>query len=322
MSIKPTLLVKDNLVRHLSSKIEKLKGISIIISTMAEPPILESLLALSVSYFEAAIVDTVREYVYANPDEIKELMLREFDRKIFEHDREEIKSKGFDDYMIDSFLAKVAYGDYKAKIKNLAELMGIEVDIGNERWERILELIARRNCLIHNDLIVNNIYFKQAGQKAKNISQGKKIPITVQYLSDRIKDLNSFLEEVKIKLNIAYQDRTHVNAVKGLWDYLFENHYPFIFEDCWDTDGGLIRYKGPSPEEIKESSSPRMVCLFSAWMSFFGYAYNGDLKYFSTIFYLNAKERNMYTKKLKYLMDSFEKIDFQGFGVQVYDKYS
>ena len=322
MSIKPNLLVKDNLVRHLSSKIEKLKGISNIISTIVEPSILESLLALSVSYFEAAIVDTVREYVYANPDEIYELMLQKFDKKILENDREEIKSKGLDDYMIEAFLDKVSYGDYKAKIKKLVELTGIDVDIGNERWERILEMFARRNCLIHNDLIVNNTYFKQAGQKAENISQGKKIPITVKYLCDRIEDFKSLLEEVKNRLNIAYKDRTNVAAVKGLWDYLFENHYPFIFDDCWNTDGSLITYKGPSPEEIKESSSPRMVCLFSAWMSFFGYAYKGDLKYFSTIFYLNTKERKMYTKKLKYLMDSFEKIDFQGFGVQVYDKSS
>jgi hypothetical protein len=322
MSIKPNLLVKDNLVRHLSSKIEKLKDISNIMSTIVEPSILESLLALSVSYFEAAILDTVREYVYANPDEIYELMLQKFDKTILEKDREEIKSKGLDDYMIEAFLDKVSYVDYKTKIKKLTELTGIDVDLGNERWERILEMFARRNCLIHNDLIVNNTYFKQAGQKAENISQGKKIPISVKYLSDRIEDLNSLLDEVKNSLNMAYQDRTRVAAVKGLWDYLFENHFPFIFDDCWNTDGSLITYKGPSPEEIKESSSPRMVCLFSAWMSFFGYAYNGDLKYFSTIFYLNAKERNMYTKKLKYLMDSFEKIDFQGFDVQVYNKSS
>jgi hypothetical protein len=322
MSIKPNLLVKDNLVRHLSSKIEKLKGISNIVSKAVEPSFIESQLAISVSYFEAAIIDTVKEYVYANPDEIYELMLQEFDKKVLENDREEIKSKGLEDYMIEAFLDKVSYGDYKTKIKKLVKLTGIDVDLGNERWERVLEMFARRNCLIHNDLIVNNTYFKQAGQKAENISQGKKILITVQYLCDRIEDLNSLLDEVKNGLNIAYQDKTNVAAVKGLWDYLFENHYPFNFDDCWDTDGSLITYKGPSPEEIKESSSPRMVCLFSAWMSFFGYAYNGDLKYFSTIFYLNAKERKMYTKKLKYLMDSFEKIDFQGFGVQVYNKPS
>jgi hypothetical protein len=90
MSIKPNLLVKDNLVRHLSSKIEKLKGISNIISTFVEPSIIESQLVVSVSYFEAAIVDTVREYVYANPDEIYELELQGFDNKILENNRKKL----------------------------------------------------------------------------------------------------------------------------------------------------------------------------------------------------------------------------------------
>jgi len=322
MSTKPNLLVKDNLVRHLSSKIEKLQQISNIVSTIEEPPICESLLALAVSYFEAAIIDTAREYVYAKPDEIYELMLRKFDKKILDNDRNKIRSKGLDEYMIESFLDKVAHADNKTKIKKLAELTGIKVNLGNERWERILEIFARRNCLIHNDLIVNNTYFKQAGQQAEDITQGKRLTITAKYISDGIDDFISLLGEVKNILDRVYQDRTRLAALKELWDYLFDNHYPFIFEDCWNTDGKLITYKGPSLEEIQESSSPRMVCLFSAWMSFFGYAYNGDLKYFSTIFYVNAKDRKMYTKKLKYLMDSFEKIDFQGFGVQVYDKSS
>jgi hypothetical protein len=322
MSSRPDLLVNDNLVRHLLSKIEKLNGIRNIISTINEPPIFESLLSLTVSYFEAAIVDTTREYVYARPDEIYESMLQKFDNKILDTDREEIRSKGLDEYMIEAFLDTIAYEDNKTKIKKLKKLTNIEVNLGNERWQRILEMFARRNCLIHNDLIVNNTYFKQAGHKAENISLGEKISITEAYLSDRIEDLNSLLEEVKNSLEIEYQDKTHVAAVKGLWDYLFENHYPFTFEKCWNTDSSSIIYNGPTPEAIQESSSPRMVCLFSAWMSFFGNAYNGDLKYFSKIFYLNSEDRKMYTTKLKYLMDSFEKINFQGFDVQVYNKNS
>ena len=320
MPKKPNLLVKDNLIRHLSSKTKKLRDISDFIHAIDEQPILESILAISVSYFEAAIIDTVREYVYANPDEIYDLMLQKFDIKIFNKDIQIIELKGFDDYITEAFLDKIAFYGHKSKIKKLTELTGIDMQFGDDRWERINELIARRNCLIHNDLIANNTYFKQAGRKSENISQGGKLPVTVQYLSNRIGDLNSLLEEVKNKLDIAYKDRTTVVAVKSLWDYLFENHYPFSFESCWDTDGGLITYKGPSPEEIEFSSSPRMVCLFSAWMSLFGYLYNGDMKHFSEIFHLDAKERKMYTKKLKFLMDSFEKIDFQGFGVKVYDK--
>ena len=106
MSTKPNLLVKDNLVRHLSSKIEKLKGISNIIFTIDEPPILESLLALAVSYFEAAIVDTVREYVYAKPDEIYKLMLQKFDKK---------RRLFFSNYIDDWFTSCCTYPKFQKK---------------------------------------------------------------------------------------------------------------------------------------------------------------------------------------------------------------
>ena len=226
----------------------------------------------------------------------------------------------YEEYLIESFLDKVAFADNKGKFKNLEELTGINVDLGNERWKRIRETFARRNCLIHNDLIANNTYFFQAGQKAEEIQQGEKLTITAEYMSERIDDIKSLLAEVKSSLEIVYQDRTRVAAVTELWDYLFENRYPLIFEDCWNTEGKSITYKGPNLEALKNSISPRTICLFTAWMSFFGYAYNGDLKFFSSIFYNNAKDREIYSKKLKYLMDSFEKIDFQGFDVQVYNK--
>ena len=322
MSAKPNLLVKDNLVRHLSAKIKKIQKIKSISVSNSEPSISESLLAIVVSYFEAALLDTVREYVYAKPDEIYELKLHKFNKEIFNRDRKAIKEKGFEEYLIESFLDMVAFADNRGKFKNLEELTGIKVDLGNERWKRIHETFARRNCLIHNDLIANNTYFSQAGQKAEKIQQGGKLTITAEYMSERIDDICSLLEEVKARLETAYQDRTHVAAVKELWDYLFENHYPLIFEDCWNAEGNIITYKGPKLEVVQESVSPRTVCLFTAWMSFFGYTYNGDIKFFSSILYNSAKGRELYSKKFKYLMDSFEKIDFQGFDVQVYNKPS
>ena len=305
-----------------TSKIKKLQEINNISASNSEPLISESLLAIVVSYFEAALLDTVREYVYAKPDEIYELKLHKFDKEILDRDTKKIKEKGLEEYLIESFLDKVASADNKGKFKNLEELTGIKVDLGNERWERIRETFARRNCLIHNDLIANNTYFSQAGQKAEKIQQGKKLTITAEYMSERIDDIRSLLAEVKTSLEMVYQDRTHVAAIKELWGYLFENNYPLIFEDCWDTEDEVITYKGPKLEVVQDSVSPRTVCLFTAWMSFFGYAYNGDLKFFSSIFFNSAKDREIYSKKFKYLMDCFEKIDFQGFDVQVYNKSS
>jgi len=321
MSDKPDLLVKDNLIRHLSEKINKLEEIKRISPLEKKPLLLQSLLATAISYFEAALLDTVREYVNARPDEIRKLMLDELlksDRK--KVDKKKIIEDGFGDYLIESFIEGVAFLDIKEKLRKLKELTGVEVDLGNERWEWILETIARRNCFIHNDLIANNTYFSQAGQKAEKIKQGKKLEVTKSYLSERIGHIQSLLRELRDKLEIAFKDWDNVAAVRGLWDYIFENRYPLVFDDCWDTTGKLVRYKGPKIKELEKADSPRTIAMLTSWMSFFNSSGYPDLKFFPDLFYVNAEDRAMFSEKLKYLMDCFEKIDFQSFKVKVYSK--
>ena len=319
MSGKPDLLVKDNLVRHLSEKIARLDEIKDFVASCDQSLILDSLLATTISYFDAAILDTVREYVCARPDEIRESMLDELnkcDKKKL--NKNKIAEMGFEDYLTDAFMADVAFKDIKGKLKILRKLTGIEVDLGNERWAYIREAIARRNCFIHNDLVANNTYFSQAGKEADQ--RVEKLEVTISYLSEQIENIQSLLEELKGRLEKAYEHRDNIAAVRELWDYLFENHYPMFFDECWDTTGDLMRYKGPKIKDLEEATSPRVICLFTAWKSFFNGAANRELKYFPDIFYNNAKDRAMYSKKLKYLMDCFEKIDFQSFKVQVYNK--
>ena len=318
MSEKPNLLAKDNLVRHLSKKLEQLNQIKSVCSTLQEPLLIESLLATTISYLDAALLDTAREYVYANPDNIINDMLGKLDK--YKLDSNRISELGFENFLLDEFLDIVANLDMHGKIKKLKKLTEIEVELGNVRWEKIREAVARRNCFIHNDLISNNNYFSQAGRMAEDVEQGTRLIVTIDYLTSIVQDIESLIEEIRHNLLEQYADRTNVIAVKGLWDYLFENHYPLIFEECWDTSSGTIWYKGPNLAEMMESSSPRVICLYSAWMSFFGYSTNGELKFFSDIFYNSAEGRKTYSAKLKYLMDAFEKIDFQTFGVQVYDK--
>lgn len=320
MFAKPNLLVKDNLIRHLKAKIKKLQEINKINTSNREPLITESLLPTVVSHFEAAFLDTIREYIYAKPDKIYDLTLNKFDKKIFNKNKLEIKEDGFENYLIKTFLKEVAFTNNKEKIKKLEELTGINVDLGNEQWEQICETIARRNCLIHNDLIANETYFSQAGQKAEDIQHGNKLIITANYLSIQIDDMKFLFNNIISSLEKEYKDRTNVAAITELWDYLFENNYPLVFKNCWNTKDNCITYKGPNLDDLKNSISPRTICLFTAWMSFFNNTYNGDLKFFSSIYYNNATGRDSYSKKLKYLMDSFEKINFQEFNIQVYDK--
>jgi hypothetical protein len=316
---KVDLLVNTNLVRHINNKLSKLDEILKIGSEVTDSLLLDSLLSVVISCFDAAIIDTVKEYVYARPYEIFESMLNDLDKNKFRN-KEEIIEMGFEEHLLEQNIKNVKNEDLKGKILRLKEICKIDIELGNERWELIRETIARRNCLIHNDLIANRAYFNQAGGKRENVTQGERLEISYLYLSERINYIKDFLEEIKGRLEAVYTQNTNVSAVKRLWDYLFDNHYPLNFNNCWDTKGNSIIYKGPKLKKLQDSISPRTICLFTAWMSFFNSYGYPDLKYFPEIFYNSDEGRDVYSRKLKYLMDCFEKIDFQGFNVKVYDK--
>lgn len=318
MFLEIDLLVVDNLTRHIENKLKKLNEINELSSNSNDNLIHESLLPAVISYFEASIIDTIREYILARPYKFTNDMIDEFKQE--ENNKRDILESGLEEYLVEKFISNIDYKSLKDKIKQLRKICDIEYEIGNENWEFVKESIARRHCLIHNDLIVNNVYFKQAGRKADDKEQGKRLNVTKEYLEDRIDRIKIILIQIKDLLKAKYVSNTNVTAVKNIWDYLFENRHPLSFDECWSVGNNTVIYKGPTVEELKEMVSPRTICLFTAWMSFFNSYGFPDVKYFSEIFYNSREGRELYSQKLKYLMNSFEKIDFLGFNVKVYDK--
>lgn len=320
---KIDLLSKDNLTRHLNSKIKRFEELKIQIVSLDENFSYEVFLPLVVSYFEAAVLDTIREYVYARSYEVIDEQINEFNKNNKSKlDLEQIKGSGFENWLIEKYLDRITSLDNKDKLLKLKSLFQIEFDLGNENWEFIIELIARRNCLVHNDLISNNTYIKKAGNKKESDRLNIVLFVNKSYLLSRLDNFLTLLCSLAKIIEDKYSAHDNISAIKNLWNFVFDDDAVFNFEECWDISKiSLIKYKGYSIDELSDMTSPRMVCLFSAWLSFFN-GYHQDLKFFSQIFSngFPADEREFYSERLMYLMNCFDKIDFQSFNVQIYKK--
>ena len=96
---KIDLLTKDNLICHIQKKIYNLSEISTFVQPNQNPLILKSFLPLIISYFEASIIDTIKEYSLARPYEIvtsknvKEIL----NDKRFAQNRNNFEEKQFED---------------------------------------------------------------------------------------------------------------------------------------------------------------------------------------------------------------------------------
>ncbi|MCK5580266.1 MAG: hypothetical protein KAJ18_03230 [Candidatus Omnitrophica bacterium] len=308
------LLTKDNLIRHIQKKTSNLSEIATLLQTNQNSLILKSFLPLILAYFEASLIDTIKEYLLARPYEIltskkvKEILID----KRFAQNRNNFEEKQFKEYILEEYLLQIENRCIKDKIKKVRKLLQIEIDLGGNDWEQIRESIARRNCLIHNDLISNETYLKQAGAQAE-----EKLQINSLYLVKIITILNNFLLKIQEAIEKKYSSNSNIAVIERLWNYFFENQFKLKFNDCWKEENGIVVYMGPSLDGLKGCHSPRTICLWSAWMSFFA---GGDLKNFDTIFHVNEKDRKIYFKKLIFFMECFEKISFQSFTVKVYDK--
>lgn len=320
MLLEIDLLVVDNLTRHIENKLNKLNEIKHLCCNTSNDLIHESLLAVIISYFEASLIDVIREYILARSYTFTDKIIDKLKSK--KNTKIDFAESELEDCLIELIISDINNNSIYEKIIKLKEVCDIQYDLGNEHWEFVKECIARRNCLIHNDLIVSNVYFRQAGQKAEAMEHGQKLTININYLSNSIEHLSSILTSIRDLLITKYALNTHITAVRNLWDYLFENRHPLLFDSCWEIQGSLVVYKGPKVKELEEMVSPRTTCLFTAWMTLFNSYGYPDIKYFSSIFYNSKEGRELYSQKIKYLINSFEKIDFQSFNVKVYDKKS
>ncbi len=324
MSKRPSLLTCDNFTRHLKTKTGKLQSLIRSLEIVSDnEQIIESTISSVVSYFEAALIDTIKEFVYSDPKIFVENSVNNLlKKKHAKFKYEDIEEIGYETYFIEGYLQDVAFLSNADKVRELKKISSVDIDLGTPIWEKIIECVARRNCFIHNDLIANGTYFKQAGNKAIEVSAGSKIPVDIKYLKEQVSNISSLFDQIIQSIEEKYREHTNVAAVKRLWDYLFENDYPFEFEDCWDYSGKHVRYIGPSTDDIKDSNSPRVLCLFSIWKTFFNSYSMPNVLAFSSIFChgFPYEERKVYSEKIKYLMDCFEKIEFQSFGVQMYEK--
>lgn len=319
METKPDLLVVGNLIRHLEMKIQRIDELLILLDKISENILLKSLLSTCISYFESALVDTIKEYILARPKDIK-LDKIDYDKVIKLIASQKNESNNIDDLLLDQYIRNVEFEDNKKKIRILDAYLKIDIDLGTSIWERIREYISRRNCFIHNDLVANKTYFTQAGSQSYSIKLGDKIQINKDYMISCCKDIKNFLIEIKNKTEIKFSENTKESAFRKIWDYIFEDNMFFEFDSFWKIDSNSLVHIGPSIDELKEEVSTRKICLYTAWLAFFNKRYNGEIKYFSDIVYTNITDRKKYTDKLNYLINSFEIIDFQTMDISTYRK--
>lgn len=285
---KPILLTKKELVKPISQALQRLENIRQRKASNEDKIILEGLFVLAISSFENSLNDTLRVLIKHIPQKL--------DNKIGNISKDDLIEGNLLQKVIDNKINSISYKSLKEIIAYFIEVTAIDYNsISSELLDKLQELKATRNLLLHNNLKVNSIYLASAG-KLFRAGLNSKLTIDQDYLFQSIVTLRNILQVLHSQLLEKYKKYTQVNAVKQLFEFVFTT--PIMqFENEWkiDKEGDFVHSYNKAKSN-RDSLSGSEEFLFNIWLSHFQ---RRGLKMDERNFY-HLDNRNR--KKLAYLL--------------------
>jgi hypothetical protein len=261
---KPILLLRKDLLDPIENALNRLEKIRRRKASNQDKIILEGIFTLAVSSFENSINDTLRVLFKAMPGKLP-FKEKQIDKKSLINNSVLIKT-------IEKQIASLSYANIEEILQEFIECTDIEIgieELPNDNLNKIKEIKATRNLLLHNNLVVNNIYLEKAGplQRSKNL--GNKLSIDQEYLYQSILTLKETLEFLKEKLDDKYQNFTRLRATKKLFEFMFPTPI-MIFENEFKVDkenDKILAYNKEESIYKNNSLSSSEEMLFDIWLS-------------------------------------------------------
>lgn len=255
----PILLTKEKLIEPINQALDRLEKINNTKALHVEEIIFEGLFVLAIATFENSLNDTLKVLLTEIPEKL--------DIKSETISKEDLIYGDILEKCIEAKINNVSYKNIKEIIEYFIKITGINQDAFSEFLiDKLQEIKASRNLLIHNNLTINNIYNETAG-KLKREGIRNKLKIDQEYLFLTLTTLIEILLAIKTRLAEKYQEYTHLKALRELWKYTFKTPI-MTFENEWIIDEGkdaVIAHNEAKSKRKDLSHSEQM--LYTIWYS-------------------------------------------------------
>ena len=255
----PILLTKEKLIEPINQALDRLEKINNTKALHVEEIIFEGLFVLAIATFENSLNDTLKVLLTEIPEKL--------DIKSETISKEDLIYGDILEKCIEAKINNVSYKNIKEIIEYFIKITGINQDAFSEFLiDKLQEIKASRNLLIHNNLTINNIYNETAG-KLKREGIRNKLKIDQEYLFLTLTTLIEILLAIKTRLAEKYQEYTHLKALRELWKYTFKTPI-MTFENEWIIDEGkdaVIAHNEAKSKRKDLSDSEQM--FYTIWYS-------------------------------------------------------
>ena len=204
---KPILLTYKRLIMPVLLAKGKLQEILDIMSGNLKEVSMQGLFVLGVSKFEIMLSD-VLIYFFKNIPEKLDIKEAKFSKYELLYEGELMGLK------IERWVNDLSYKNVTDLLKCFCRTLSIDSDYSNISIDDLIEIKETRNLLLHNNLVVNNLYLQKAGKNKRADIQGVKLKVDQEYIIQSISTLNQLVIEIEDNLKSKYCKYTKIAALQ------------------------------------------------------------------------------------------------------------
>ncbi len=224
------------------------------------------LFVLGYSSFEILLGDLLNRILYFYPCKITQSDCNKQNKKGLDyHVSKEILLSGEAlKNAIDNKIETIRYKDLETILSVLQNYLRISVVIDSHYYDHLIEVKETRNLLLHNALIVNNLYLTKAEKCKRADKVGEMLTIDKIYSLQSLNLIYRVIEELNNQILMKYEKYTMLNLLDRLWKYTFKPHIKM--KDYFSLNQENDIYDGPLKEGFIPLSSSEEL-LLDIWVA-------------------------------------------------------
>jgi len=286
----PNLLINKDLLRPFERSLQKLRDVQSHLGDCVSDVLLHGVFVMAVSYAEVSLTDSLKYYLTCFPQKLSKEDLR------FSKDEFFANYFRLIDAASEKYVIGLSYNSFQDLFAKYLEILSLEWNSETGSLEDDLrEIRATRNILLHNAMVVNDLYLEQAGARARAKSKGGVLPLDLDYVKAAVAKMLAFGGNLAAAINEKYRCYTVIAANKRLWNFMFTS--PVMpYEDFWHVDEEKDRIVACKRSKYEgQLSSSEELCL-GLWRAHF----NGDCEYLNR-FHMKSLDRSVQHKVMYFL---------------------
>ena len=161
----------------------------------------------------------------------------------------------FMDKQIDEFM-RLPVGDWYALFQNMHK---VKFMFENDEFERFKEVYYRRNIVVHNQSVVNDIYINNVKEKYRNkVEKGDILQVGKEYMSEAFSIIKIILYGTFLGLKKLSND------IESLEDHMFDLAYSHMINEEWNISEYVY---GIMKEEKNQTEANCIYNRVNYWIS-------------------------------------------------------